>query len=176
MHVIRYSGGILANDTSFGLGASSYNHLGTNLTGIAELDAIRLPGQEIVEEEVVEEEIVEEEVVEEEVVEETTVTTTTTSTTTSSTEESSEISLAQISPTNLAQVSVQAKPAAVDPHLAKLEKMLEDSKAEFAALLQEGRDEFADKAAIELAEAAAAAGAANTAFADAAEGARAELM
>ena len=86
MHVIRYSGGILANDTSFGLGASSYNHLGTNLTGIAELDAIRLPGQEIIEEEVVEEEVVEEEVVEE--------TTTTTTTTTTTSTESSEISLA----------------------------------------------------------------------------------
>ena len=54
--------------------------------------------------------------------------------------------------------------------------MLEDSKAEFAALLQEGRDEFADKAAIELAEAAAEAAAANTAFSEAAEAAQAEFL
>ena len=44
MHVLRYAGGALANDSAFGLGASSYLSGGTGLTGIPELDEIRLPG------------------------------------------------------------------------------------------------------------------------------------
>ena len=77
MHVLRYAGGALANDTAFGLGASSYLNGGTGLTGIPELDEIRLPGSDnIVPNEIAQEETV----VEEE--EETTVTVVTTTTTT----------------------------------------------------------------------------------------------
>ena len=46
MHVLRYAGGALANDSAFGLGASSYLRGGTGLTGIPELDEIRLPGSD----------------------------------------------------------------------------------------------------------------------------------
>ena len=80
MHVLRYAGGALANDTTFGLGASSYLGSGTSLTGIPELDEIRLPGSDnIVPNDHVEEE--------EEVEETTTVTTVTTTTVTEDGEE-----------------------------------------------------------------------------------------
>ena len=80
MHVLRYAGGALANDTTFGLGASSYLGSGTSLTGIPELDEIRLPGSDnIVPNEHVEEEA--------EVEETTTVTTVTTTTVTEDGEE-----------------------------------------------------------------------------------------
>ena len=74
MHVLRYAGGALANDTAFGLGASSYLNGGTGLTGIPELDEIRLPGSD----NIVANEIVEEEAAVEETSTVTTVTVTTT--------------------------------------------------------------------------------------------------
>jgi hypothetical protein len=116
MHVIRYAGGILANNTSFGLGASSYNGRGNSLTGVSELDDFRLPNTH-----------------------------------------------------SYAQVAVQDLPGAVDPHLAKLEKMLEDSKSAFDALVQQTREEFADKVAVEVAEAAAYAERAKSSYSDQAQ-------
>ena len=74
MHVLRYAGGALANDSAFGLGASSYLSGGNGLTGIPELDEIRLPGSD----NIVANEIVEEEAAVEETSTVTTVTVTTT--------------------------------------------------------------------------------------------------
>ena len=56
----------------------------------------------------------------------------------------------------LAQTGAKAqlKPVAVDPHLAKLEKMLEASKEEFAAMVQQARGDLAEVVATERAEAA----------------------
>lgn len=61
-----------------------------------------------------------------------------------------------VGPIGLAQTSAKAqlKPVAVDPHLAKLEKMLAASKEEFAAMVQEARDDLAEVVATERAEAA----------------------